>query len=125
MGVLGYYDIIAARVDDNSMRAIDDNNITEAIEDNMGVIDDGVMGHVEDGESMGAGDYRSIAALGSYNNVGTMLNDRSVELGVCRLTIPCILVTMSQDTAGTGGILSHTKPSYAGNFKRFILFPAF
>jgi hypothetical protein len=28
---------------------------------------------------MGAGDYRSIVALGTYNNVGTMLNDSSVE----------------------------------------------
>jgi hypothetical protein len=90
----------------------------------MGVIDDGVMGHVEDGDRMGAGDYRSIIALGSCNNVGAMLNDSSVELGVWRVTIPSIPVTMSLGAAGIAGILSHTKPSYAGNFKRFIFFPA-
>jgi len=34
-----------------------------------------------------------------------------------------IPVTVSLGTAGIAGILSHTKPSYAGNFKRFIFFP--
>jgi hypothetical protein len=106
------------------MRAIKDNNIIGVLEDDiMGVIDDGVMGCVEDGDSMRAGDYRSTVALGNYNNVGTMLNYSSVELGVCRVTIPSIPVTMSLGTAGIGGILSHTKPSYAGNFKPFIFFP--
>ena len=126
MGALGYYNSIGARVDDNNTRTIEDNNITGAIEDDiMGVRDDGVMGHVEDGESKTASDYRSIVALGNYNNVGTMLNDSSVEHGLCRVTIPSIPVTTSLGAAGIGGILSHTKPSYAGNFKRFIFFPAF
>jgi hypothetical protein len=120
MGAVGYYNNIGAKLDDNSMRAIEDNNITGAIEDDiMGVIDDGVMGHVVDGDNMRAGDYRSIVALGSYNNMGTMLNDSSVELGVCSVTISSIPVTTSLGTAGIGGILSHTKSSNAGNFKRF------
>lgn len=108
-------------MDNNSMRAIEDDNTIGAIEDDiMGVIDDGVMGHVVDGDNMRAGDYRSIVALESYNNMGTMLNDSSVDLGVCNVTIPSIPVTMSLGTAGIGGILSHTKSSYAGNFKGFI-----
>ena len=66
MGALGYYNIIGATVDHNSMRATEDNYITGDIEDDIvGVIDDGVMGYVEDGDRMGAGDYRSIVALGS------------------------------------------------------------
>jgi hypothetical protein len=73
---------------------------------------------------MGVGDYRSIVALGGYNNVGTMLNDSSVEHGVCRVTVPSIPVIMSLGTAGIAGMLSYTKPPYAGNFKRFIFFPA-
>ena len=91
----------------------------------MGVIDDSVMGHFEDGDRMGAGDYRNIVALGSYYNVGTMLNDNSVDFGVCRVAIPSIPTTMSLGTAGIAGILSHTKPSYAGNLKRFIFFLLF
>jgi hypothetical protein len=123
MGVLGYYNSIGARVDDNSMRTIEDNNITGAIKDDiMGGINDGVMGHIEDGEIMRAGDYRSIVALGSYSNAGTMLNDSSVEFGVCRVTIPSIPVTMSLSAADIGGILSYTKSSYAQNFRRFIFF---
>ena len=67
-------------MDDNSMGAIEDNNITGTIEDNiMGVIDDCVMGFTEDDNSMGAGDYCSIVAVGSYNNMGTILNDSSAE----------------------------------------------
>jgi hypothetical protein len=64
---------------DDSVGTIQDN-VTGAIKgDIMGVRDDGVMGSFEGGDCMGAGDYRSIAALGTYNNVGTMLNDSSVE----------------------------------------------
>ena len=89
MGALGYYNSIGATVGDNRLRAIEYNNITGATEaDVVGVIDDGIMGRVEDGDRMGAGDYRSIVARGSDNNVGTMPSESSVELGVCRVTIP-------------------------------------
>ena len=74
-----YFNIIGVRMDDNSKRAIEDNNVTGATEnDIMGVIDDGVMGHVEDGDSMRACDYLSIVAIGSYNDMGMMLNDSTV-----------------------------------------------
>jgi len=89
LGALEYYNNIGVTVDDNSMRVIEYNNSTGATGDDIvGVIDNCIMGHVEDGDRMGAGDYRSIVALGSYNNVGTMPNESNVELGVCRLTIP-------------------------------------
>jgi len=39
-------------------------------------------------------------------------------------TEPNIPVTVSLGTAGIAGILSHTRLSYAGNFKRFFYFPA-
>jgi hypothetical protein len=79
MGVTGYYNSIGGRVDDNNKGAKEDN-VTGAIEDDIvGVIDDGVMGRFEGGDCMGAGDHRSIVALGSYNNVGTMLNNSNVE----------------------------------------------
>lgn len=78
-------------MNDNSIEDIEDINIIEAIKgDIMGFINGGVMGHIEDGNRMGVGDYRIIVALGAYNNMGTMLNDSSVELGVCRVTIPSI-----------------------------------
>jgi hypothetical protein len=108
-------------VDDNSIEDIEVNNI-EAIEDNiMGVIDDGVMGHVEDGDRMGVGDYRIILVLGTYNNVETMLNESSAWGMQSDNTEHSAF--MSLGTAGIAGVLSHTTPSYVGNFKHFIFFP--